>query len=523
MSSSRELPPYSRPPLHYPDYPFHGLLRTACERRPDGVALVEGEGEAELTFRELDCLSNAFAHALRAAGVAPGDRMALFLPNSAEFEIAAFGCSKAGAVFTPLNPSYKEAEATHQLRDSGAKLLVAAGELIPIVEAIRKELPALREVIAVGGERRGFPRFEEWILAHPPDPPPEPPLDAAEDLMALPYSSGTTGFPKGVMLTHRNLVANYHQFVANHRITERDSGLLFLPLYHIYGTMIMGGLVLAGAKQVLMRRFEVEEVLRLIERHRITLLYGVPPALLAIADHPDVEEYDLSSLRYIMSGAAHLPPPVRRRVEERTGVLTFMGYGLTEASPLTHMNPPVREWVKEASVGPPVSDEEQKVVDLETGEQELPPGEVGELILRGPHIMKGYWNAPEETARALRDGWLYTGDIVRVDEDGYVFIADRKKEMIKYKGFSVAPAELEALLHQHPQVADAAVVGKPDPEAGEVPKAFIVSREGERPSPEEIMAFVRERVSGYKQIREVEFIEAVPKSRSGKILRRALK
>ena len=483
------------------------------------------EGEEELTFRELEDLSNACAHALRAAGVGPGDRVALFLPNSAEFEIAFFGGSKAGAVLTPLNPSFKKAETRYQLKDSGARLLVVHGSLLPVIEAVRDDLPDLREVIVVGeAEGSGsYPDFRDWVLAHSSSPPPETPIEPGEDLIALPYSSGTTGLPKGVMLTHRNLVSNYVQFVENHQIVDRDKGLVFLPLYHIYGTMIMGGLVLAGALQVLMRRFAVEEALRLVERHRLTVFYGVPPALLAIAQFPDLERYDLSSLRYIMSGAAPLPPEVRRRVQERTGVLTFMGYGLTEASPLTHMNPPAEEWVKAASVGPPISDEEQKVVDLETGERELPPGEVGELVVRGPHVMKGYWNAPEETARALRDGWLYTGDIVRVDEDGYVFILDRQKEMIKYKAFSVAPAELEALLHQHPKVADAAVIGKADPEAGEVPKAFVVPKTDPPPEAEEIMVFVRERVAGYKQVREVEFIDAIPKSPSGKILRRVLR
>ncbi len=514
-------PPYFRPTLDYPEYPFHGLLRSAFERFPEHLALVDGE--AELTFRELEGLSNACARALLAAGIGPGDRVALFLPNSAEFEIAFFGASKAGAVATPLNPSYKEEETLHQLHDSGARLLVANAEGAAIAKKIRGRLPDLFEIVATEEGGGDLPRFAEWIRAHPPSPPPEPPINPSEDLIALPYSSGTTGLPKGVMLTHRNLVANYHQFVANHRITERDGGLIFLPLYHSYGTMLMGGLVLAGAKQVLMRRFEVGEALGLVERHRLTLFYGVPPALLAIAHHPGVEEHDLSSLRYIMSGAAPLPPEVRRRVEERTGVLTFMGYGLTETSPVTHMNPATAEGIVEESVGLPVSDLEQKIVDAERGERELPPGEAGELILRGPNIMKGYWNAPEATAQALRGGWLYTGDIARMDERGYVYILDRKKEMIKYKGFSVAPAELEALLHQHPRVADAAVIGKPDPEAGELPKAFVVPRGGGNLSPEELMAFVRERVAGYKQIREVEFIEAIPKSRSGKILRRLLK
>ncbi len=523
MSAPRMLPPHFRPPLNYPEYPFHGLLRTSAGRCPDRVALVDGE--REITFRELEGLSNACGHALRAAGVGPGDRVGLFLPNSIEFEIAFFGVSKAGAVVTPLNSSFKEAEARYQLQDSGAKLVVVEESRLPVIEAVSAELPDLREVIVAGeGENpAGRPRFLDWVLAHPPSPPPEPPIDPREDLIALPYSSGTTGLPKGVMLTHRNLVSNYVQFAANHRITDRDSGLMFLPLYHIYGTMIMGGLILAGAPQILMARFGPKEALRLVERRRLTLFYGAPPALLAISQLPDLEDYDLSSLRYIMSGAAPLPTEVRRRVQERTGVLTFMGYGLTEASPLTHMNPPDEAWVKEASVGPPVSDEEQKVVDIETGEKELPPGEAGELILRGPQVMKGYWNAPGETARALRDGWLYTGDIVRIDEDGYVFILDRLKEMIKYKGFAVAPAELEALLHGHPEVADAAVVAKADPAAGEIPKAFIVPRNAPPPDREAIMAFVRERVAGYKQVREVEFIDAIPKSGSGKILRRVLR
>ncbi len=520
MQAPINLPPGFRPPLDYPEYPFHGLLRSSAEKYPEHTALVHGD--RELTFRELEGLSDSCAHALRASGIRPGDRIALFMPNSAEFEIAFFGGSKAGAIMTPLNSSFKEGEARYQLSDSGAKLIVVEESRLPIIEAVRGDLPDLHTVI-VAGKSESFPDFESWIDGHPPSPPPEPPLDPWEDLIALPYSSGTTGMPKGVMLTHRNLVSNYVQFAENHQMTERDSGLVFLPLYHIYGTMIMGGLVLAGATQVLMERFDVAEALRLVERHRLTLFYGVPPALLAITQYPGLERHDLSSLRYIMSGAAPLPPEVRRRVQERTGVLTFMGYGLTEASPLTHMNPPVEEWVKEASVGPPVSDEEQKVVDIETGEKQLPPGEAGELIVRGPQVMKGYWNAPEETALALRDGWLHTGDIVRIDEDGYVFILDRQKEMIKFKGFAVAPAELEALLHQHPEVADAAVVGVAEPDAGEIPKAYIVPEPASKPDPEGIIAFIRERVSGYKQIREVEFIDSIPKTGSGKILRRVLR
>jgi long-chain acyl-CoA synthetase len=458
-------------------------------------------------------------------GVGYGDRLALYLSNSVEFEVLFFAGSKVGAILTPLNPSFKAQEARYQLEDSGAKVCIVEEDLLRHVTGLTRYLEALQEFVVLGKGPigGGTPLFHEWIAGESTDPPEEPPIDPAEDLVALPYSSGTTGLPKGVMLTHRNLISNYTQFVQNHQITSRDTALLFLPLYHIYGTMIMGGMVAAGGTHVLMKRFEVKEALERVGRHRITLFYGVPPALLAIANYPDLTSFDLSSLRYIMSGAAPLPPEVRQKVQERTGVLTFMGYGLTEASPLTHMNPPVPELVKAESVGPPVSDEEQKVVDAETGERGLPPGEVGELCLRGPHIMKGYWNAPEETARALRNGWLYTGDLVRADEEGYIYIQDRLKEMIKYKGFSIAPAELEALLHQHPQVADCAVIGKPDPEAGEIPKAFIVPRNQKEAKAEDIMNFVRERVAGYKQVREVEFTRAIPRSASGKILRRVLR
>lgn len=515
------LPPYFRPPLEYPDFALHGLLKAACARRADATALVDGD--IRMTFRELDALSNACARAMRAEGVRPGDRVALFLPNSAEFEIAAFGASKAGAVFTPMNPSYREGEALHQLSDSGARILITTAEGAALVQGIRKSLAALEAVIATDGDAGAHPLFQDWIGAHSARSVPEPSIDPARDLVALPYSSGTTGLPKGVMLTHRNLVANYHQFTASHRITDRDSGLLFLPLYHIYGALIMGGLILAGGAQVLMKRFSVEEALRLVQEHRLTLFYAAPPALLAIARHEKTEEYDLSSLRYIMSGAAPLPPEVRRVVQERTGALTFMGYGLTEASPLTHLNPPVEALVREESVGPPVSDQTQKIVDVETGEKELPVGETGELVLKGPHVMKGYWNAPEATAEALRDGWLHTGDIGRVDEEGYVYLMDRKKEMIKYKGFAVAPAELEARLHMHPDVADAAVVPRADPEAGEIPAAFVVPREGVRIDEAELMNFVNESVAGYKRVRAVAFIDAIPKSGSGKILRRLLR
>ncbi|MBT3820574.1 MAG: long-chain-fatty-acid--CoA ligase [Nitrospinaceae bacterium] len=522
MPQSEKPPRNFRAPLKYPGYPYHGLLRQALDHLSNKIAIVDGE--RELTFGELESRSNACARGLTHLGIQKGDRVALLVPNSIEFEVAFFAGSKTGAILTSLNPAYKEEEVRYQLEDSGAKIVIVHESLLPTILSVRDKLPNLKNIIVTEGKAPpDCIGFDEWIAGEVDTQPDEPTIDQANDLIALPYSSGTTGRPKGVMLTHRNLVRNYHQFVDNHKISERDGALNFLPLYHIYGTLIMGGLILAGGKQVLMRRFDVEESLELVERHQLTLFYTVPPALLDIVHHPNTESYDLSSLRYIMSGAAPLPSEIRRLTQEKTGCLTFMGYGLTETSPLTHMNPIDEEMVKENSIGPPVSDLEQKVVDLETGERDMPLGEIGELALKGPQVMKGYWNAPEETARVLRDGWFLTGDIVRIDEDGYVYIVDRLKEMIKYKGFSVAPAELESLLHQHPQVADAAVIPKADDEAGEIPKAFIVLKDGEKAEPEAIIEFVRGKVAGFKQIREIEFIDRIPKSRSGKILRRVLR
>ena len=386
-------------------------------------------------------------------------------------------------------------------------------------------MPHLRHVLVIGSARP--PQTLNWYdvaNGFPASPPPAIALDVERDLVALPYSSGTTGLPKGVMLSHRNLVCNHIMCTSAARMTERDVLLLFLPFYHIYGTMLMGASVASGATVCIMERFEARTALALTQQYGVTLFYAVPPVLLALTQMPELNQYDLSSVRYIMSGAAPLPPEIARRMRELTGLLVLQGYGLTEASPLTHLNPVDNpELVRLDSVGWRVSDEEERIVATDDPTQDLGPDEIGELLVRGPHVMLGYWKAPEETARALRDGWLHTGDIARRDEQGYVQIVDRKKEMIKYKGFGIAPAELEALLHEHPAVADCAVVPKADPDAGEIPRAFVVLNAGIAVSGEELMRFVAERVAGYKQVRAVEFVAEIPKNPSGKILRRVLK
>jgi acyl-CoA synthetase (AMP-forming)/AMP-acid ligase II len=346
-------------------------------------------------------------------------------------------------------------------------------------------------------------------------------IDPMTDIAVLPYSSGTTGLPKGVMLSHQNLTANIRQTLATGVMTEGDVTLDILPFYHIYGMMVLlnGGLA-AGITQVIMPRFDPEGALTLTQQHGVTALFLVPPAVLALVNFPRLDDFDLSKVRMVVSGAAPLPAEVGRQAAAKIpGAIVFQAYGMTEASPVTNLNP--LDAPREGTVGPPVADTIEKVVSLETGE-EIPDGEVGELLVYGPQVMQGYWNNPEATAETITpDGWLRTGDISSIDADGYVRIHDRKKEMIKYKGYQVAPAELESILMEHPGVRDAAVIPKADDEAGEVPKAFVVAREAGLDLAS-VQAFVAERVAPYKKIRYIEEVDAIPKNPSGKILRRQL-
>lgn len=489
----------------------------------DLPALIDGPSGRTYTFRQLLGLIGRMSVALAARGIGKGSTICIYSPNIPEYAGWFFGAARLGAINTTANPLYTADELAKQLVDSGAKLVFTVPPLAERAVAAAAKVGA--EVITLG-EAPGCVPFAEFIATGGPAPEgldacrPAHPIDSATDVVALPYSSGTTGLPKGVMLTHRNLVANLAQcdFIDPSKPGDRTIGIL--PFFHIYGMVVILCMVMRkGATVVTMPQFDLETYLRLNQDHKCRTAYLVPPIALALAKHPMVDQFKLS-LEMINSGAAPLGAELEIAVEKRIGALTKQGYGMTEASPVTHFTPTDRALVRHGAAGLVIPNTEVRVVHLE-GRHDCGPDEQGELLIRGPQIMKGYLNNAEATANAIdADGWLHTGDVGYADADGFFFIVDRLKEFIKYKAYQVAPAELEALLLTHPAVADAAVIPKADTESGEIPKAFVVKRS--EVTAEELMAWVAERVAPYKKVRVVEFIEKVPKSASGKILRREL-
>jgi long-chain acyl-CoA synthetase len=500
----------------YREITLHDRLRELAREIGDKPALLMGD--RTVTFREIDQQSDRLAAALAKRGVRAGDRVTILMPNSVEFVVAFYATLKAGGVVNPINAQSKEREVRFQVDDSGATGVLYHEALAPVIDTVRPNLAKVR-VFAVTGKAApsGVERFDDLAA----EAGTISVTTGMNDLAALPYTSGTTGFPKGVMLTHANLTANQQQFFAACPVRREDVFLNVLPYFHIYAlNLLMTGAISLGATQVIMPRFDMVEYCTLVERHRATVCFIVPPIVLGLAMSPEVEKHDFSSVRFFFSGAAPLAPDPARRMVQRIGKPIIQGYGLTETSPVTHANP-IDAAVLE-SIGKVVPGTEDKIVDLETGTKTLADGEVGEICVRGPQVMRGYWNKPQDTADVIRDGWFHTGDVGRRDDKGYVFIVDRKKEFIKYKGFGVGPAEVEAVLCEHPAVADAGVIGKPNDEAGEIPKAFVQLRPNAQATADELIAFVKERISDYKRVREVEFIDKVPRTASGKILRREL-
>lgn len=525
MSEKMVSPELFRPPVTFPDVPYDQLLRMAAYRSPDRTAIIYHN--LSFTYREVVSMVNSIANGLHDLGLRKGDKICLLMTNRPEYTVTFIAAATLGIVSSPMNPAYKDREVGYQLENSEASAIVVQRELLPLLQLVlsQKSLPNLKHVIVTGPTvPEDMPEAIPWsrlMREFSPEQPPKVEING-DDLIALPYSSGTTGLPKGVMLTHRNLVCNNLQFTTALQTNPTDVALLFLPFYHIYGIMLTGSFLACGATQVMMERFDLQQSLDLSEKYNVTYYFAVPPIIVALANAP-VDLSKLKTVKYVFSGAAPLPLDPARRLEEKIGLQVVQGYGMTESSPLTHSQPKDPSLVRADSVGLPTHNTEQKIVDIETGEHELPPGENGELIIRGPQVMQGYWKAPEATAQSLRDGWLFTGDIGHIDEDGYAYIVDRKKEMIKYKGFGIAPAEIEALLMEHPAVMDSAVIGIDDQEAGQVPKGFVVLRKDHTATPEEIIAFTNGKLAGYKKVHYIEIISAIPKNASGKILRRELK
>ena len=516
------------PDVEVPDLPLTEYVLAGGAGQPDKPALIDGASGRVMTYGELEAAIRSLAGGLVAAGFGRGDVLALMAPNGPEYAVVFHGAAMAGGAVTTINPAYTQAEVHHQLADSGARILVT----VPPLAAMAAAACAGTGVTGVyllgeAGDADGADGADGALPVRPLSALAGPPLAAhvpvgPDDVVALPYSSGTTGLAKGVMLTHQNLVANVAQMLAGWPAEPDDVVMAVLPFFHIYGMQVMMNCGLrAGSTVVTLPRFDLEQFLRAHQDYRITRSFVAPPIVLALAKHPMVDKFDLSHLRLMNSAAAPLKAELAAEASKRLGCEVVQGYGMTELSPASHLTPP--GWFRPGSVGVTVPSTQTKIADPVTG-ADLGTGEEGEVCVRGPQVMKGYLNNPQATAATIdEDGWLHTGDLGYMDADGHLYVVDRLKELIKYKGFQVPPAELEAVLLRHPDVADAAVIGLPDDEAGEIPAGYVVLRPGATASPEEIMRFVAGEVAHYKQIRRLEVIDEIPKSAAGKTLRRVLR
>jgi len=533
--------------IKYPKIPLSDFLKRSAEKHPDKTATVYFD--RKIIYKELDLMVDKFATALTDLGIKKGDRVAIFLPNTPQFIISYYGAIKSGAIVTAISPLHKEREVELELSDSGAETIVVLDLLYPILEKVMKKTKVKNVIVVdlkeympkvkafLGSilgkipsykvERKSNVYYFKELMNRYEAKPPKVEINPEEDLAALLYTGGTTGVPKGVMLTHMNLVSNTIMCAEWLRGEEaKETALAVLPLFHSYGmTTGMNAPIYMAEKIILLPKFDPISTFQAIQKYKVTIFCGVPTLYAILLSHPDLGKYNYTSVRFCISGSAALPPEVQKKFMEITGGVLVEGYGLTECSPVTHCNPPdiTLKTVKVGSIGLPWPDTDAKIMDMERGEKELKTGEVGELVVKGPQIMKGYWNMPKETADVLRSGWCYTGDVGKMDEDGYFYITDRKKDLIKYKGYSVYPRELEDVLFEHPAVKLCGIVGKSNTTVGEFPKAYVVLKERSVATEKEIMDFVNEKVAPYKAIREVEFRTELPMTLIGKVLKRALK
>ncbi len=507
----------TEPNISIPEQPLTEIVLQRAIEFADKPAMIDGLTGRTMTYSSLSDSIRKVAAGFEKWGFSQGDVVAIYSPNCLEYPIAFHAIASLGGVSSTVNPSYTASELAYQLNDAGAKYLLTVPELLD--RALEAASQSKVESVFVFGNAEGAIPFS--VLLEDFDSVPKVQINPKEDAVALPYSSGTTGLPKGVILTHYNLAANVYQLSNRELITSADTIIGVLPFFHSYGLQIFLNYSLyCGATVVVMPQFDLETFLKLVQKYKITRAHLVPPIVLALAKQPIVDKYDLSSLKIITCGAAPLGNELTKECEQRLNCVIKQAYGLTETSPMTHMNPDEREKIKPGSVGLCMRNTECQIVDIET-EKPLGLHEQGELWIRGPQVMKGYLNNPEATAKVIDvDGWFHTGDIAYVDEDGYFYIVDRIKELIKYNGYPIAPAELEAVLLSHPAIADAAVIPSPHPSTGEVPKGFVVLKSVA--TTEEIMEFVAGLVAPHKRIRRLEIVDKIPKSASGKILRRLL-
>jgi long-chain acyl-CoA synthetase len=547
----RFYPNHIRRSIDYPKEPLQSILINSSMKYPDSIAL-DFEGK-KISYKELNELANQFANGLNSLGLAKGSKVAVILPNLPQFVICFYGALKAGAIVVPCNPLYREKEIEFQLKDAGVEAVVilnnvyAPNDFYAEFEKARPRLPKIKHVFVtsivdylppikkqLAGPVRKIRTVKkpdtislvDFLSKQSKKEPASLEMNTVEEIAVLQYTGGTSGTSKGAMLTHYNLLSNTIQLMDWTNSGRGEKVLAVIPFFHIYGlTVAMNSAINVGEEMVLLPQFHAKEVLQTIHKHGIAVFPGVSTMYIALLNYPDLPKYPIRTIRKCVSGAAPLPVEVQKKFNEITGGKLVEGYGLTEASPVTHCNPLADGAVfKAGSIGLPLPDTDAKIVDVETGLKEVSVGEEGELAIKGPQVMKGYWNTPDETSSVFRNGWLLTGDIAKMDSDGYFYIVDRKKDLIDASGFKVWPKEVEEVLFTHPDIKEAAVVGVKDTYRGETVKAFVVLKDkNKNPGVEAIRAYCRSRIAPYKVPKQIEFRDELPKTLVGKVLRRKLR